>query len=40
MIAWTGVERLQRGLIDDYDIEIRSKWPLDSLWPEWEKRVR
>ncbi|KAF9915608.1 hypothetical protein BX616_005752 [Lobosporangium transversale] len=31
MIAWTGLERYQRGLIDPYDIDIIPKWPLDML---------
>ena len=28
MIAWTGVERLQLGLIDGLDAEPRARWPL------------
>ncbi|KAJ2710145.1 Mitochondrial tRNAs modification protein, partial [Coemansia spiralis] len=31
MIAWTGVERLRRGLIDPYDIDFIQRWPLDQL---------
>ncbi|CAO3567960.1 unnamed protein product [Mortierella alpina] len=31
MIAWTGLERYQRGLVDPYDIDIVPKWPLDML---------
>ncbi|KAG0339898.1 hypothetical protein BG004_006631 [Podila humilis] len=31
MIAWTGLERYQQGLIDRYDIDIVPKWPLDML---------
>ncbi|KAG0329942.1 hypothetical protein BG000_011889 [Podila horticola] len=31
MIAWTGLERYQKGLIDRYDIDIAPKWPLDML---------
>ncbi|KAG0364806.1 hypothetical protein BGZ54_007133 [Gamsiella multidivaricata] len=31
MIAWTGLERYQRGLVDCYDIDIAPKWPLDML---------
>ena len=34
MIAWAGVERLQRGLIDTLDAPARARWPLD---PEGEK---
>lgn len=29
MIAWAGIERLQRGLIDDLDAAARPRWPLD-----------
>ena len=29
MIAWAGIERLQRGLIDDLDAVARPRWPLD-----------
>ncbi|KAI9475465.1 MAG: glycoprotease family-domain-containing protein [Benjaminiella poitrasii] len=31
MIAWTGLERLQAGLVDDYSITTLPKWPLDTL---------
>ncbi|KAI8062856.1 Gcp-like domain-containing protein [Gongronella butleri] len=31
MIAWTGIERLQAGLLDDYTITTMPKWPIDSL---------
>ncbi|KAF9429005.1 hypothetical protein BGZ94_000130 [Podila epigama] len=31
MIAWTGLERYQLGLVDRYDIDIVPKWPLDLL---------
>lgn len=34
MIAWAGVERLERGLIDALDAPARARWPLD---PEGEK---
>lgn len=29
MIAWTGVERLRLGLVDDLDFAPRPRWPLD-----------
>ena len=29
MIAWTGFERLRRGLTDDLDFKARPRWPLD-----------
>ncbi|RKP06064.1 metalloendopeptidase [Thamnocephalis sphaerospora] len=38
MIAWAGMERLQRGLIDDYAIDIRIRWPLEELQAEWKTR--
>ncbi|KAI7869523.1 glycoprotease family-domain-containing protein [Spinellus fusiger] len=31
MIAWTGIERLQAGLVDDYTITTLPRWPLESL---------
>ncbi|KAF9434041.1 hypothetical protein BGZ76_008655 [Entomortierella beljakovae] len=31
MIAWTGIERYRKGLVDPYDIDIVPKWPLDKL---------
>lgn len=30
MIAWTGAERLARGLIDTLDAPVRPRWPLDA----------
>jgi N6-L-threonylcarbamoyladenine synthase len=29
MIAWAGIERLQRGLVDGLDFAPRPRWPLD-----------
>jgi N6-L-threonylcarbamoyladenine synthase len=29
MIAWAGVERLRRGLVDGLDAPVRPRWPLD-----------
>ena len=29
MIAWAGVERLRRGLVDDLSASARPRWPLD-----------
>ena len=34
MIAWAGVERHSRGLVDGLDVPARARWPLD---PEGEK---
>lgn len=31
MIAWAGVERLQRGLTDPLDIKPRPRWPMDEI---------
>jgi N6-L-threonylcarbamoyladenine synthase len=33
MIAWTGIERLQAGLIDGMDFAPRPRWPLDLAAP-------
>jgi N6-L-threonylcarbamoyladenine synthase len=30
MIAWTGIERLRRGLVDELDAPLRPRWPLDA----------
>jgi N6-L-threonylcarbamoyladenine synthase len=29
MIAWAGIERLQRGMTDPLDVSARARWPLD-----------
>ncbi len=29
MIAWAGAERLVRGLVDDFTVPARARWPLD-----------
>jgi N6-L-threonylcarbamoyladenine synthase len=31
MIAWTGIERATRGLVDGLDATTRARWPLDAL---------
>lgn len=36
MIAWTGIEKLQRGISDPLDTAARPRWPLD---PTAEKRT-
>jgi N6-L-threonylcarbamoyladenine synthase len=33
MVAWAGVERLQRGLVDDLAFAPRPRWPLDATAP-------
>lgn len=33
MIAWTGAERLARGLADTTDAPVRPRWPLDATAP-------
>jgi N6-L-threonylcarbamoyladenine synthase len=33
MIAWTGIERLRLGLVDDLDAPLRPRWPLDPSAP-------
>ena len=33
MIAWTGIQRYKKKLIDNLDVEPRSRWPLDESAP-------
>lgn len=33
MVAWAGVERLRRGLVDPLDTPARARWPLDAKAP-------
>jgi tRNA N6-adenosine threonylcarbamoyltransferase len=33
MIAWTGIERLRLGLLDNLDAPLRPRWPLDTGAP-------
>lgn len=33
MIAWVGVERLKRGMVDGLDLGARARWPLDPTAP-------
>jgi N6-L-threonylcarbamoyladenine synthase len=33
MIAWAGIERFQLGLLDDFDLAARPRWPLDMSQP-------
>ena len=33
MIAWTGIKRFKKNLIDKIDISAKSRWPLDSAAP-------
>ena len=33
MIAWAGIQRFKKGLIDDVNISARSRWPLDKDAP-------
>jgi N6-L-threonylcarbamoyladenine synthase len=37
MIAWAGIERLRRGLVDDLSVPARPRWPLD---PKVERAPR
>ena len=30
MIAWTGIERLRLGMVDDLSFAPRPRWPLDT----------
>ena len=36
MIAWAGIERLRRGMVDDLDAPARPRWPLD---PKSERTI-
>ncbi|MEC7701241.1 MAG: tRNA (adenosine(37)-N6)-threonylcarbamoyltransferase complex transferase subunit TsaD [Pseudomonadota bacterium] len=36
MIAWAGIERFKRGLVNELDFAARPRWPLD---PDAEKRI-
>ena len=33
MVAWTGVERLRLGAVDDQSVRARARWPLEELAP-------
>ena len=33
MIAWAGIQRFKKNLIDDVDVSARSRWPLDKNAP-------
>ena len=33
MIAWAGIKRFKKDLIDNIDISAKSRWPLDSNAP-------
>ncbi len=33
MVAWAGVERLRRGIIDDMSVTAQPRWPLEALAP-------
>mgnify|MGYP000143517783 FL=1 len=33
MIAWAGIQRFKKNLIDDVDVSAKSRWPLDKDAP-------
>ena len=33
MIAWAGIQRFKKNLIDDLKIKAKSRWPLDGKAP-------
>ena len=33
MIAWAGIQRFKKNLIDDLNISAKSRWPLDETAP-------
>ena len=37
MIAWAGIQRFKKNLIDDVDVSAKSRWPLDKDAPLYER---
>ena len=33
MIAWAGIQRFKKNMIDNYNVAARSRWPLDKTAP-------
>ena len=33
MIAWAGIKRFKKKLLDKIDINVKSRWPLDAKAP-------
>ena len=33
MIAWAGIQRFKKNMIDDVNISAKSRWPLDKKAP-------
>ena len=33
MIAWAGIKRFKKNLVDNIDVSVRSRWPLDVKAP-------
>ena len=33
MIAWAGIQRFKKNLIDNFDVSAKSRWPLDKKAP-------
>ena len=33
MIAWAGIQRFKKRMIDDLNVKAKSRWPLDSTAP-------
>ena len=33
MIAWAGIKRFKKNLIDNYNVAAKSRWPLDAKAP-------
>jgi N6-L-threonylcarbamoyladenine synthase len=40
MIAWAGLQRLNRGLINSLDMKARPRWPLEELKKEFQPQRR
>ena len=33
MIAWAGIQRFKKNMIDDFNVSAKSRWPLDENAP-------
>ena len=33
MIAWAGIQRFKKNMIDDFNVSAKSRWPLDKNAP-------
>ena len=40
MIAWAGIQRFKRKLLNDLNVEPKSRWPLDKSAPYERARFK